>query len=121
VIWPDDRGDITVEPILRSEGYRLAGALNMQRPKIQPLRNKLDLTDRVQVRIVTKRLRVSHDELTSLVGRVGNSISALAKEAHLQRERRLSVPANVPQAAVIAQVATTEVTSELAAAGVATA
>jgi hypothetical protein len=84
----------------------------MRRPKIQPVRNKLDLNDRIQVRVVTKRLGVSQAELIDLVGRVGNSIAALAKEVHLQRVGRL--PAQVPSAAVIASVAVEVAVAELA-------
>jgi hypothetical protein len=76
----------------------------MHRPKIQPIRNKLDLNDRVQVRVVTKRLGVSQAELTELVGRIGNSIAAIAKEVHLQKVRKPSA-VQVPPAAVIASVA----------------
>jgi len=76
----------------------------MRRPRIQPIRNKLDLNDRTQVRVVTKRLGVSAAELTDLVGRVGNSIAVLAKEVHLQKGRK----PQVPPAAVIASVAATE-------------
>ncbi|WP_315779599.1 MULTISPECIES: DUF3606 domain-containing protein [unclassified Bradyrhizobium] len=74
----------------------------MRRPKIQPIRNKLDLSDRVQVRIVTRRLRVTPAELTEIVGRIGNSIAAISKEVHQQRGSKPSVPADVPDAAVIA-------------------
>jgi hypothetical protein len=79
----------------------------MRRPKIQPIRNKLDLTDRVQVRIVTRRLGVSQAELTALVGRIGNSIAAISKEVSLQRGGRLAAPA-LPSAAVIASAAATD-------------
>jgi len=75
----------------------------MHRPKIQPIRNKLDLNDRIQVRVVTRRLGVSQAELADLVGRIGNSIAAIAKEVHLQKTRKPSAP--VPPAAVIASVA----------------
>ena len=70
----------------------------MRRPKIQPIRNKLDLTDRVQVRVVTKRLGVSQSELTDLVGRIGNSMAALAKEVHLQKARKLPASATAADA-----------------------
>ncbi|WP_407114441.1 hypothetical protein [Bradyrhizobium sp. LMG 9283] len=80
----------------------------MRRPKSQPIRNKLDLTDRAQVRLVKKRLRLSDAELTSIVGRIGNSISAISKEAALQRASALPKPAKVPPAPVIASAAATE-------------
>ena len=80
----------------------------MHRPKIQPIRNKIDLNDRVQVRVVTRRLGLSQAELTDLVGRVGNSIAVLAKEVHLQKARKLSPQVQVPPAAVIASVAASD-------------
>lgn len=80
----------------------------MRRPKIQPIRNKLDLTDRVQVRIVTRRLGLSASELTEMVGRIGNSIAALSKEVQSQRSAKLVAPVDVPPAAVIASVAAAE-------------
>jgi hypothetical protein len=82
----------------------------MHRPKIQPIRNKLDLSDRVQVRVVTKRLGVSAAELSDLVERVGNSIATIAKEVHLQKARKPSV--QVPPAAVIASVASETAVTE---------
>jgi hypothetical protein len=76
----------------------------MQRRKSQPIRNKLDLADRTQVRLLKKRLRLSEAELTRIVDKTGNSIAAIAKEAALQRAKELPEPASVP-AAVIASVA----------------
>lgn len=83
----------------------------MRRPKIQPIRNKVDLTDRVQVRMMTKRFRLSEAELTALVGRIGNSITAIGKEVGSQRTAKSPVPAEVPPAAVIAAVAAADVHS----------
>jgi predicted RNA-binding protein YlqC (UPF0109 family) len=80
----------------------------MRRPKVQSTRNKLDMTDHIQVRIVTKRLKLSEGDLTKMVGRIGNSIAALSKEVAQQRAAKL-VPAN----AVIASVTVTETTAEL--------
>lgn len=74
----------------------------MRRSKPQPIRNKLDLTDRIQVRLVKKRLRLSDAELTAIVGRIGNSLSAISKEATMQRA--LQQPPETPVAAVIASV-----------------
>lgn len=53
-------------------------------------RNKLDLTDRVQVRILRKRLKVSSPQLASLVRTAGDSITAIGKEARARR--RLTLP-----------------------------
>ncbi|MCA1389391.1 DUF3606 domain-containing protein [Bradyrhizobium sp. IC3123] len=74
----------------------------MRRPKPQPIRNKLDLTDRIQVRLVKKRLGLSDAELTAIVGRIGNSIPAISKEAALQRASALSKLADVAPVAATA-------------------
>jgi DNA-binding XRE family transcriptional regulator len=62
----------------------------MHRRQFSGARNKLDLNNRVQVRIVRKRLNVSEEQLASLVGTTGNSIAAVTKEAG--SKRRLSLP-----------------------------
>lgn len=80
----------------------------MRRSKPQVVRNKLDLTDRTQVRLVRKRLRLSDVELTEIVGRIGNSISAISKEVALQRANALPRQADVPPATVIASAAVSE-------------
>ena len=79
----------------------------MRRPKIQTSRNKVDMTDDAQVRVVTKRLKLSHEELTTLVGRIGNSITAISKEVAQQRAPKL------PAGTVLASVTVTETTAEL--------
>jgi len=81
----------------------------MRRAKIQPTRNKLDMTDQAQVRVVTKRLKMSPAELSEMVGRIGNSISAINKEVAQQRAAKLAVPAG----AVIASVTVTETKAEV--------
>jgi hypothetical protein len=87
----------------------------MRRPKPHPIRNKLDLSDRTQVRLVRKRLGLSDAELTEIIARVGNSLSAVSKEVALQRAAGLpQQPADVSAAAAIASVpdrTTTELTS----------
>lgn len=62
----------------------------MHRRQFSDARNKFDLSDRVQVRIVRKRLKVSDEQLASLVKTAGNSIAAVSKEAN--SKRRLSLP-----------------------------
>jgi hypothetical protein len=57
----------------------------MRRIKRPPLRNKIDLGDAQQVRIWTRRLNVSGDEMLRLVEKVGNSITAISKEVELQK------------------------------------
>ncbi|WP_426435425.1 hypothetical protein [Bradyrhizobium genosp. P] len=74
----------------------------MRRSKPHPIRNKLDLTDRTQVRLIRKRLRLSDTELAVIVGRIGNSLAAIRKEAALQRASLPSVAAEVSATAVIA-------------------
>lgn len=86
----------------------------MRRAKPQPSRNKLDLNDRKQVRLVRKRLGLSDAELSAIVGRIGNSISAISKQAALQRATVLPKPADVPAAAVIVSATSAEpVTTEV--------
>jgi hypothetical protein len=80
----------------------------MRRSIPKPIRNKLDLTDRIQMRLVRKRLGLSDAELTAIVGRIGNSIAAISKEAAQQRAVDLPKPTEVPPAAVIASAAATE-------------
>ncbi len=80
----------------------------MRRPKIQPSRNKLDMTDQAQVRVVTKRLKMSPGELTEMVERIGNSIAAITKEVAQQRAAKAA-----PQGAVIASVTVTETKAEV--------
>ena len=87
----------------------------MRRSKPQPIRNKLDLTDRAQLRLIKKRLRLSDKELMAIVNRIGDSLSAISKEAALQRTTALQ-PAEVPSAVVIASATggeqtTTDVTA----------
>ena len=74
----------------------------MPRRQFKGLRNRLDLNDRVQARIVRKRLKVSNQELCSLVETVGNSIAAVTKEAHSRKA--LASTAGIPSAAAIASV-----------------
>jgi DNA-binding XRE family transcriptional regulator len=89
----------------------------MRRSTPKPIRNKLDLTDRAQMRLARKRLGLSDAELAAIVGRIGNSISAISKEAAKQRASAPPKPADVPPAAVIASAAATEpIPTELAAA-----
>ncbi|MGJ5118662.1 DUF3606 domain-containing protein [Bradyrhizobium oligotrophicum] len=81
----------------------------MRRPKIQPSRNKLDMADQAQVRVVTKRLKMSPGELAEMVERIGNSIAAITKEVGQQRAAK----ASAPEGAVIASVTVTETKAEV--------
>ncbi len=80
----------------------------MRRSIPKPIRNKLDLADRAQTRLVRKRLGLSDSELTAIVGRIGNSISAISKEAAKQRATVLPKPVDVLPAAVIASATAAE-------------
>ena len=82
----------------------------MRRPKPQAFRNKLDLSDRTQVRTLKKRLRVSDAELGEIVGRIGNSIAAISKEVATQKACLSPKVAEPPAAAVIASVTTDDPT-----------
>ena len=74
----------------------------MQRRHYGGARNKLDLGDRVQVRIVRKRLKISEEQLAGLVRKAGASLAAVRKEASARR--LLTLPRlRVPAAQVIGQ------------------
>jgi Protein of unknown function (DUF3606) len=44
-------------------------------------RNALDLRDKVQVKVLRKRLKLSEEQFGSIVRKSGSSISAITKEA----------------------------------------
>ena len=44
-------------------------------------RNSLDLRDKVQVRVLRKRLKLSDEQFAGIVRKSGSSISAITKEA----------------------------------------
>jgi hypothetical protein len=44
-------------------------------------RNSLDLRDKVQVKVLRKRLKLSGGEFANVVRKSGNSIAAITKEA----------------------------------------
>jgi DNA-binding XRE family transcriptional regulator len=53
----------------------------MNRRKPTYYRNSLDLRDKVQVKVLRKRLKLSEEQLAGVVRKSGNSISAITKEA----------------------------------------
>jgi hypothetical protein len=63
-------------------------------------RNSLDVRDRVQVRVVRKRLKLTDAQLGDIIRKSGNSISAISKEAGARQ--CLSLPKHTTSAAVIA-------------------
>jgi hypothetical protein len=50
-------------------------------------RSALDLRDKVQVRVLRRRLKLSDPELNSIVRKTGNSLTAINKEAAASRSR----------------------------------
>jgi DNA-binding transcriptional regulator YiaG len=68
----------------------------MNRRKPTYFRNSLDLRDRVQVKVLRKRLKLSEEQFASVVRKSGNSISAITKEA------ATSAPSEQPVAGVAA-------------------
>jgi hypothetical protein len=66
---------------------------DMRCDKHPPIRNKIDLSDPRQARILKRRLGISSELLTRVVDKVGNSISAVRKEVELQK----ASPTNQPK------------------------
>lgn len=53
----------------------------MNRHKPTYFRNSLDLRDKVQVKVLRKRLKLSDEQFAGILRKSGNSISAITKEA----------------------------------------
>jgi hypothetical protein len=53
----------------------------MNRRKPTHFRNSLDLRDKVQVKVLRKRLKLSDEQFVEIVRKSGNSIPAIIKEA----------------------------------------
>ena len=53
--------------------------------KHPPQRNVVDFSDPVQIRALIKRLNISMADLHRIIEKSGNSISAITKEAELER------------------------------------
>jgi hypothetical protein len=85
-----------------------ARARPMLRQHRKYFRNRLDLTDRVQVKVVRRRLRLSEADLNAVIEKVGNSIAGISKEIALQRAKAIDTPPIVPSAAVIDAAANSE-------------
>jgi hypothetical protein len=67
----------------------------MRHTKPLAARNKIDVADASQIRILKKRLGVSSDDLHRIVAKVGNSIAAVTKEIESQRPLPLTAPVPV--------------------------
>ena len=59
----------------------------VQNRKPTMFRNALDLRDKVQVRVLRRRLKISDPQLNAIVRKSGNSLAAIAKEAAATRLR----------------------------------
>ena len=57
----------------------------MIKRKVAYFRNSLDLRDKVQVKVLRKRLRLSEAQFADTVRKSGNSIAAITKEATTPR------------------------------------
>jgi hypothetical protein len=75
----------------------------MNRRKPTYFRNSLDLRDKVQVKVLRKRLKLSDEQFASIVRKSGNSISAITKEA---TRATSASPDEVPSVAVVIASAT---------------
>jgi hypothetical protein len=53
----------------------------MYREKPVDLRNSLNMTDQVQVRVLRRRLKLSDEQFRNVVRKSGSSIRAIIKEA----------------------------------------
>jgi hypothetical protein len=73
------------EQIARGRHYQLPQESPMRRAKPLPARNKIDLADPKQIRVWTRRLGITADDLQRVVRKVGNSIASVSKEIHLRK------------------------------------
>jgi DNA-binding transcriptional regulator YiaG len=67
----------------------------MNKRKPNYFRNSLDLRDKVQVKALRKRLKLSEEQFASIVRKSGNSISAITKEAATSSSNELPAAAAV--------------------------
>jgi hypothetical protein len=67
----------------------------MRHTKPLATRNKIDVADASQIRILKRRLGISSDDLHRVVAKVGNSITAVTKEIECQKPLPLTAPAPV--------------------------
>jgi len=64
----------------------------MRHASPQPIRNKIDLADPSQIRVLKRRLGISADDLQRVVAKVGNSIAAVCKEIEPQKAPPVTEP-----------------------------
>jgi Protein of unknown function (DUF3606) len=61
--------------------------------KAPAIRNKLNLLDAGQVRILKKRLGISEEDLRRVVEKVGDSIATISKEVEFEKIAKTKSPA----------------------------
>ena len=76
----------------------------MRHTKPPVTRNKIDVADASQVRILKKRLGISSDDLHRVVAKVGNSIAAVTKEIESQKPMPSAAPAPVQSESALPSV-----------------
>ena len=69
----------------------------MRRVKPPPIRNKIDLSNANEMRVLKKRLGVSDDDLRRIVAKVGNSIATVSKEVELEKENGVNSQPSSPR------------------------
>jgi Protein of unknown function (DUF3606) len=84
----------------------------MRHAEPQPIRNKIDLADPSQIRILRRRLGISDDDLQRVVERVGNSSAAVCKEIEPQK----AIPVTEPTPVQIESLSLSEVGAAVSAA-----
>jgi hypothetical protein len=77
----------------------------LRHTKLQPIRNKIDLADPSQIRILKRRLGISADDLQRVVEKVGTSIATVCKEIEPQK----AIPVTEPTPVEIESPAPSEV------------
>jgi Protein of unknown function (DUF3606) len=84
------------EQIIDKRSYPASREMpGMRHVKPQPARNKIDLADPSQIRILRRRLGISADDLQRVVAKVGNSITAVCKEIEPQKAMPVTEPTPV--------------------------
>jgi hypothetical protein len=83
------------EPIARGGHYHSPQESPMRRAKPLPTRNKIDLADPTQIRVWTRRLGITADDLQRVVRKVGNSIASVSKEIRLRKAAPPTPPLSV--------------------------
>lgn len=69
-------------PRVQTSAMRSKGTImNKHRSRPAQFRNSVDMNDKVQVKVLRKRLKLSEAQFTDAVEKSGSSIAALVKEA----------------------------------------